>query len=228
MREPLMVCTGVYQIGGSDLTHPSDCDIYLVDGDDELAVIDAGAGQSIDRIIENIEKIGLEPARVKYVIATHGHIDHIGGLKDLCLRLGAQSVAHEKELPAVQEGWPELTAADYYGVKYKPVMVDIVLKGSENKLAVGRWMLYCLHTPGHTPGGISIYGDFEGQRVLFGQDIHGPFSKAWGSNLDDWRKSMQKLLDLKADILCEGHFGIYSPNEEVEEYIKGFLRRFKS
>jgi hypothetical protein len=34
---------------------------------------------------------------------------------------------------------------------------------------------------------------------------------------------MNKLLELKADILCEGHFGIYKPKERVERYIKGYL-----
>lgn len=224
MKQPFMVCPGVYQIGGSGMTHSQDCDIYLVDGDGELAVIDAGAGRSVDMIVGNIKKVGCDPSNVKYVIATHGHIDHVGGLNDLGSDLHAQLVAHELELPAVQDGRPELTAASLYGVKYSPVNVDVVLKGQETGLQVGSRTLFCLHTPGHTPGGISIYGDFNGQRVLFGQDIHGPFHKSWGSNMDAWRSSMQKLLDLKADILCEGHFGIYSPNWAVEEYIKGYLK----
>lgn len=224
MKQPYMVCPGVYQIGGSEITHPSDCDVYLVDGRGELAVIDAGAGQSVGDLIGNIRKVGFAPSDVKYVIATHGHIDHVGGLNDLGADLHAKLVAHELELPAIQDGRTELTAATLYGVHYNRVIVDVVLKGQENHLMVGDLMLNWLHTPGHTPGGISIYGEFDGQRVLFGQDIHGPFHKSWGSNMDAWRSSMQRLLDLKADILCEGHFGVYSPNWAVEEYIKGYFK----
>ncbi len=64
---------------------------------------------------------------------------------------------------------------------------------------------------GHTPGSIALTVDSDGQKILFGQDIHGPFNEAWGSDLEQWKHSMQVLLDLQAVILCEGHFGIYSP-----------------
>ena len=84
-----------------------------------------------------------------------------------------------------------------------------------------------LHTPGHTPGSISVYIDTPEGRVLFGQDIHGPFSPSWDSDMVEWRRSMRKLLDLEADFLCEGHAGIYR-GEEIREYIEGYLRRYSS
>ena len=86
--------------------------------------------------------------------------------------------------------------------------------------------LICLHTPGHTRGGISVYVDIGDVRVLFGQDIHGPFNKEWGSDMNQWRNSMQTLLNLEADILCEGHFGIYQPASAVRNYIEGYLKRY--
>ncbi|MDD4161493.1 MAG: Zn-dependent hydrolase, partial [Methanothrix sp.] len=62
-------------------------------------------------------------------------------------------------------------------------------------------------------------------RVLFGQDIHGPFSPAWGSDLTKWRTSMQKLIALNADVLCEGHAGIYR-GEMIRKYIESYLKRY--
>jgi len=50
---------------------------------------------------------------------------------------------------------------------------------------------------------------------------------SFGSNLDDYQKSMQKLLDLNADILCEGHFGVFQPAEKVRSYIKGYMEQNK-
>jgi hypothetical protein len=41
-----------------------------------------------------------------------------------------------------------------------------------------------------------------------------------------WKKSMEKLLALDADILCEGHFGIFQPKENVQGYIKRYLRNY--
>jgi Zn-dependent hydrolases, including glyoxylases len=169
---------------------------------------------------------GVNLEAIRYIIATHGHIDHIGGLKELQQHLQAKIAAHQLELPAIQDGLPHLTAADWYGVKYQTVTVDKVIKGDRETIQVGNMKLQCLHTPGHTRGGISVYLDTGGLRVLFGQDIHGPFNKEWGSDIQEWKLSMQKLLDLEADILCEGHFGIYKPAGTVRKYIEGYLQRY--
>ena len=61
-----------------------------------------------------------------------------------------------------------------------------------------------------------------GKRVLFGQDVHGPYFLP-GSNIADARVSLLKLIDIEADILCEGHFGVYQPASEVRLYIEGYL-----
>lgn len=225
MMKPQKVTEGVYLVGGPNITDARDCCIYLVDGGKELALIDAGLGTSGRGIINNITTLGFDPQLLKYVIATHGHIDHIGGL-NYFKSLGAKIVCHSKELEAITTGNPKLTAAWYYGVNYQPVDVDIILNKEEQDITVGKLTLHCPHTPGHTPGGISPYVDTGRKRVLFGQDIHGPFDSSWGSDMKDWFISMERLLKLKADILCEGHFGIYSLAEEVERYIKAYINRY--
>jgi len=227
MKGMAEICKGVFQVGGGRLSDPDDCCIYLVDGGQEAALIDTGAGRSVDRIMDNIAQTGIDCESVRYIIATHGHIDHIGGLHQLQERLNAQVIVHQLELPAIQDGLPHLTAASWYRVKYKKVAVDIVLNRTEQSIKLGDIELTCLHTPGHTPGGISVHALIDGQRVLFGQDIHGPFNKEWGSDMQQWHQSMQALLDLDADILCEGHFGVYRPSSAVRKYIEGYMQRFK-
>jgi glyoxylase-like metal-dependent hydrolase (beta-lactamase superfamily II) len=73
---------------------------------------------------------------------------------------------------------------------------------------------------------MSLYLDRGGKRVLFGQDIHGPFLPSFKSDVGRWRKSMEKLLALEADILCEGHFGIFQTKEQVRKYIQGYVREY--
>jgi len=226
MKKIIEVSPRVYQIGGSHLSSPQDCCVYLVEGDGESVLIDAGAGESVFQLIANMTQSDINIDAIKYIIATHGHIDHIGGLKELQGQLQARVVAHQLELPAIQEGLPHLTAADWYGVEYHRVTVDEVLKSSKETIRAGNLDLVCLHTPGHTRGGISVYVDIGDVRILFGQDIHGPFNQEWGSDMNQWRNSMQTLLNLEADILCEGHFGIYQPAQEVRNYIAGYLRRY--
>ena len=86
--------------------------------------------------------------------------------------------------------------------------------------------MICLHTPGHSPGSISLYLDKEDERILFGQDIHGPFLADFGANMSHWRESMEILLELNADILCEGHFGIFRPADKVRRYIERYLEEY--
>ena len=141
-------------------------------------------------------------------------------------KYGSKIVMHELDARAVVEGDNRMTAAFYYNIDFKPLPVDITLSGEEDRLFVCDHDVVCLHTPGHTPGSMSLYVDLDGQRILFGQDIHGPFLKDFGSDMKAWTKSMNRLLALNADILCEGHFGVYQPNEKVTEYIERYLEEY--
>ena len=226
MTKAKEITAEVYQVGGGGFSRGEDCCVYLVDGGTESALIDTGTGRSASMIMDNIKATGVELSSLKYIVVTHGHIDHIGGLAFLKEQLQVQVVAHQLELPAIEKGLPHLTAASWYGVKYEKVKVDRVLQGDEEKIKLDQLELVCLHTPGHTVGGISPYIDIGGKRILFGQDIHGPFNEQWGSDLNQWELSMQKLMELEADILCEGHFGIYSPASAVKKYIEGYLRQY--
>lgn len=58
MERPFRVWKDVYAIGGSDLSHPADCCVYLIDAG-ELILIDSGAGESFNRLVDNIEALGV-------------------------------------------------------------------------------------------------------------------------------------------------------------------------
>jgi len=223
--KPKEVTGDIYLIGDSDISDSRDCSVYLLNLG-ELVLIDAGAGPSVDKLIRNIEKLGLDPARISTVILTHCHIDHVGGAREFKRRFGSRIVMHELDAAAVEKGDNKMTAANWYGIDLDPLPVDVKLTSDEEKLTVGGQEIVCLHTPGHSPGSISVYLDRGGQRILFGQDIHGPFLAEFGANMADWQKSMLKLLALKADILCEGHFGFYQTNEKVTEYIERYLEEY--
>ncbi len=225
MSKAKAICDRVYAVGGAGLSQPEDAFVYLVDAESELIMIDAGVGYGIERIEENIRSLGFEPAQIWHIIATHCHIDHIGGLSLWKERYGCKIIAHELDRAGIEGENNDLTAASMYGVDYKPVKLDTILMGERNQMRLGDLDFNFLHTPGHTPGSISVYIDTSDGRVLFGQDIHGPFSPAWGSDLVQWRSSMHKLLDLKADVLCEGHAGVFR-GEKIGKYIEGYLERY--
>jgi glyoxylase-like metal-dependent hydrolase (beta-lactamase superfamily II) len=227
MQKARKICKKVYQIGGSEISSGSDCSVYLVDvGNDEIVMIDCGAGESFNKLIENIKSIRFKPEGLNTLILTHCHIDHIGAASMFKTQFNCRIIAHEKDADAIEGKDLTRTAASWYGVDYKPIQIDKVITVEREKLRIGNVDLNFIHTPGHTPGSISVYCDIAGKIVLFGQDIHGPFDASFGSDIEQWRTSMQKLLEIEADILCEGHFGIYQPKEEVRKYIEGYLARY--
>jgi glyoxylase-like metal-dependent hydrolase (beta-lactamase superfamily II) len=220
------VTEDIYQVGGADITDPRDCGVYLLDLGD-LVLIDAGAGPSYDKIVRNIEGLGLKPDTLKAVILTHCHIDHIGAAPQFRDAFGAQIIMHQLDAEAVEQGNDRMTAASWYNLSFPPMPVEVKLQKEEERLRFGDQEIICLHTPGHTPGSLSIYLDRGAKRILFGQDIHGPFSEDFGSDLSAWHRSMERLLSLEADILCEGHFGVYQPKENVSEYIRHYLAEYR-
>jgi len=221
------IVSGVYLIGGPNVTQADDAAVYLIDYAESLVMIDSGAGGSSSQIVRNIEMLGLNPSSVSHVILTHCHIDHIGSAPFFREKYGAKIVIHELDAKALETGDSIRTAANWYGTTFPPTKIDRKLKGEQEVLKFGEEELHCLHTPGHTPGSISVYLDRADKRVLFGQDIHGPFNKAFGSDIVAWRKSMQTLLALEADILCEGHFGIYRSKNNVKDYIERYIEEYE-
>ncbi len=221
-KRTMTICKDIYMIGGSGLSHPNDCAVYLIDAGD-LMLIDSGAGESFDELVSNIKSLNLDPKKLKSILVTHRHIDHIGSLRRFKDEFGVQIIAHELDADAIESGIG--TGADMYGVPYSSCTVDVKLSGEEDKLQIGDIEIITVHIPGHTDGSIAAYIDIPDGRVLFGQDIHGPYLPQWGADLKKAKQSLQKLIDLRADILCEGHFGIYEPSSAVEKYIKGYLDR---
>ena len=227
MPSPKQIHKKIYHIGGSDLSHPSDASVFLVDvGNGETVMIDCGAGKSFDKLVKNMNALGFSPQLLKALILTHCHIDHIGSAARFKFSYNPTIVAHKDDVDAIEGRNPAPTAASWYGVDYQPVQVDKVLTEAEDILTFGDVDFHCLHTPGHTPGSISVFCEIGELKTLFGQDIHGPFDASFGSDIMEWKKSMERLLALEADILCEGHFGIYQPKGKVKAYIEGYLRRY--
>ena len=214
------ICDAVYLVGGGNLSAPSDCLCYALD----LGVpvlIDCGAGSSWPRIAGHMRDAGLDPQQLDTLVLTHCHVDHIGAAARVKDETGCRIVCHALDREAIESGDPTTTAASWYGVRLKPLAVDHVLDGKSEQLAFPGGVLTLIHTPGHTPGSmVGVLETADDHRVLFGQDIHGPFSADFGSDIRAWRASMRDLIALDADILCEGHYGVFEGVEAVREFIE--------
>jgi glyoxylase-like metal-dependent hydrolase (beta-lactamase superfamily II) len=171
------------------------------------------------RILDNLAEAIHDVQDISFCVLTHCHVDHIGGAERIREATQSRLTAHEDDAEAIQSGDPMRTGAKMYGIKLPKIELDEVLYGDGGVCGELQW----LHTPGHTPGSISLYFDSPDGRILFGQDVHGPFLPEFGSDLDLWRASMEKLLALEADILCEGHFGVMRGKDQVARFIRSHL-----
>ncbi len=217
------ITSNIYQVGGGRETHPSDASIYLIRHGNEAALVDAGTGRGTDELFTNIGGTGTSIDSIRYLFLTHCHYDHTGGAAAVKKRTGCSLVVHELEADYLEMGDSEVTAASWYGTHMEPLKIDIRMEGGLQDFTVGGLTVTMHHTPGHSPGSTVLTTVSDDFLVLFGQDVHGPLNDSLRSSRSDYEKSLEYLLSLEADILCEGHFGVYRGKAEVRDFIESFL-----
>jgi glyoxylase-like metal-dependent hydrolase (beta-lactamase superfamily II) len=214
----------LWQVGGSGLTDPADAAIYLIRFDDKAALIDAGCGNGHSRLKTNITECLHPNEQLEYLLLTHCHFDHTGGAEAVRNEFGCRIVAHELDAVYLESGDSEVTAASWYGARLQPLTIDVKLQGEQSTLEIGGGSVTAIHCPGHSPGSVVYTARIDGQLVLFGQDVHGPIHPALLSDEEQYQKSLTRILDLDADLLLEGHYGIFRTKEDVREFIQSFIK----
>ncbi|MFX0038055.1 MAG: MBL fold metallo-hydrolase [Promethearchaeota archaeon] len=217
------VVDNVYIVKPYDPKSP-DCCVYMVDtkSDDGLVLIDVGLNFEPIRGIEN-EAFDLN--NIKHCLITHGHIDHFGACYKLKeINKDIKFYAHELD---VKDNELKITAPDvaeiYADFKYEAIKIDKKVKSDGETLKFGILEFKCIHIPGHTPGSVAYFLETGGKRILFAGDLPGIAINVQGGSLDDYLKSMQKLLGLNIDILLEGHEDIIQPAEKVVKFIEAYM-----
>lgn len=223
MLRPITITREIFQVGGYGLTAPEDAAAYLIHFDGQAALVDAGTGRGQKQLLDQIAKTGVRPEQIVYVLLTHCHYDHSGGASGLRDYLGCPVIAHELDADFVERGDNEVTAASWYGAKLLPCPIDRRLSGARNILTLNERSITALHIPGHSPGSLAFLVESEGQTVLFAQDVHGPLDERLRSNQADYVASLHQMLALDADILCEGHYGVFRGRATVADFLRSFL-----
>lgn len=223
-RGPVRITDEIFQVGGPQLTAPQDAAIYLISFNGHAALIDAGSGRSNETLLRNIETAGVKPEDIELLLITHCHFDHTGGARWLRERLGCAVVVHELDALYLEVGDHEVTAASWYASRMEPCVVDRKLAGKEEEIRLGERLISAVHIPGHSPGSVAYITKSDGQKIVFAQDVHGPLHPSLLSNAADYQASLQRLIDLDADVLCEGHYGIFEGKQDIVRFVRSFLR----
>jgi glyoxylase-like metal-dependent hydrolase (beta-lactamase superfamily II) len=213
----------LWQVGGEGLTAPGDAAVYLVRFGPQAALIDAGCGPGHQRLVENVFACLPPDTAVTHLLLTHCHFDHSGGAAVLREHYGCRIIAHAKDAVFLEAGDNRVTAAAWYGARMRPLTVDHRITASRETIAVGDGMLTAHHCPGHSPGSLVFTTRRHGRTVLFAQDVHGPLHPSLLSDAAQYRDSLRYLLELEADILCEGHFGVHQGRVAVKNFIRRYL-----
>lgn len=177
----------------------ANCFILGCDASKEAAVIDPG--DDADRILMALAKAEL---KVKYLINTHGHFDHVGANKRMKEATGAQIACHPDDEPMLVE---LSRSAAMFGLSAEnSPPADILLKDGD-EIAFGQIALKVIHTPGHSPGGICLYTQghlFAGDTLFMGSIGRTDLP---GGDYDTLISSIKtRLLDLPEDtIVYTGH-----------------------
>ena len=175
----------------------------------EAIIIDPGfdASHEADQIIRYVAESKL---KIKFIVNTHGHPDHIRG--DLLLK-------RKYDVPICIHAYDAHCLGDL-GEDIAPANV---LLEDEGLLKFGHIKLRIMHTPGHTPGGISLVGErlvFTGDTLFAGSIGRTDFA---GGSDRDMRIALEKLLSLPDDfIVYPGHGG--DSTIGLERCVNPFLR----
>src|SRR5258705_6624732 len=129
----------------------------------EALVIDPG-----DEVTRILDLIGRHKLIVKVIVSTHAHIDHVGGLSKLHQYTGAPLLMHRDDLPLYQAMDEQ---AAFLGVHPPDLTeVDQLLKEGD-VLRWGSFEAQVIHTPGHTPGSVSLYLPHEAGKVTVAEAV---------------------------------------------------------
>jgi len=125
---------------------------YIVGSESGKDGIIIDPGDEAEQILKKVGDLGL---KIRLIALTHGHLDHVGALKEVKEATRAEVAVHADDANFVQ--YQSLAAV--FGLSYPtPPPPDRLLKGGDS-LDVGGLHFLVLHTPGHSPGGISLLGE---------------------------------------------------------------------
>lgn len=146
---PVRIHANTYLVGTCGISS------ILIVGSDGDVLIDGGPEEAADLIADNIRTLGYRIQDVRFILTSHEHFDHVGGISKLQRMSGATLVTSAPAAKVLSSGTPA-TDDPQFGLakRFPPADVGRLVRDGE-EVRLGNLMLTAMATPGHTPGALS-------------------------------------------------------------------------
>lgn len=198
---------------------------YLLEDDNGCALIDTGLIGEVGAIRRKMKKLGRPMTDIKWILLTHGHLDHAGNLHQLKKETGATVYGHPLEQQHINGEFPYSGIARFCGwleamgqfvLRYKPVAIDETFDDGDVLPCFGG--LKVMHLPGHTVGHCGFYCERLG--ILFTGDLfvsglygtQGP-PRIFSSCMELLPGSWKRVKELDPPGILPNHFRVFTPAE---------------
>jgi glyoxylase-like metal-dependent hydrolase (beta-lactamase superfamily II) len=162
------IVPGIHLLGGQELSAA-----YVIETSEGLVLVDSGLEANASLLKSQMAKLGLDWRRIRRILLTHVHGDHVGGAEHLRTATGAKVYAGRGDATVLRAGAPrEAFFSTFYMPDHSPhpTTVDVELDGDE-VIGLGDVRFRALAMPGHTPGSICYLLERGGLRALFAGDV---------------------------------------------------------
>jgi glyoxylase-like metal-dependent hydrolase (beta-lactamase superfamily II) len=203
----------------------NNCNSFYIGGSVQ-ALIDPGLKSQLPGLLDQMAKDGIKKEDIRYIINTHSHPDHYEG-SELFSGSEVKIALSASELDFMTKG-KGAYLYELFGLRAPNVQVNLVLSDGEIKL--GEETFRVVHTPGHSPGSISLYWPakkalFSGD-VIFSQNVGRTDFPGGDSSL--LKESIRALSKLGAEYLLAGHLGIVKGGRNVARNFEFVIERIFS
>lgn len=208
--EPFRIAGNIYYVGSSDVTS------YLIVTPKGNILLDTGMKEMVPQVKSSVEKLGFKLSDIKFILNSHAHYDHAGGIAEMRRLTGARFLASEPDTPLLERGGK---GDPNYGDKYlfEPTKPDETFRNGK-RVSLGGTTLTANITPGHTKGcttwTTTVRDAGRNLNVIFVCSVSSPGyqlvnNKAYPNIEADYVRSFAWLKNAKVDIFLGSHAGFY-------------------
>lgn len=223
---PFAVIGNIYYVGTETVSS------FLITTPEGHILIDGVLPQTVPQIVANVHALGFDIRNVKYLLNTHAHFDHAGGLAGLQRLSGARMVASAADRGSLERG--DISYGPSAGMRFPPIHVDQIV-GDDDLLTLGGVTLTAHMTPGHTAGctswsmrvtgvdGAPHTAFFHCSSTVAGQSLA---PEAYPGMVSAYRETFERVRALQADVFLANHDNFFDLHAKRARQLAGDANAF--